>query len=97
MLDVVQAIDGPRPIFECREIRGRCAVFDGSAPDWATSGTCSIHALMLTAQKRMEEALAQQTLLDLVRKTARKAPPSFDEQVVRWMGARRDGVTTSTD
>ncbi|MCY1274238.1 iron-responsive transcriptional regulator [compost metagenome] len=97
VLDVVQAIDGPRPIFECREIRGRCAVFDGSAPDWATSGTCSIHALMLTAQKRMEEALAQQTLLDLVRKTARKAPPSFDEQVVRWMGARRDGVTTSAD
>lgn len=91
VLDIVQAIDGHKPIFECREIRGRCAVFDGSPPDWALKGTCGIHAVMLTAQKRMEEALAQQTVLDLARRTARKAPSEYNEQVIRWIDARRDG------
>ncbi|BAN48114.1 Rrf2 family transcriptional regulator [Metapseudomonas resinovorans] len=92
VLDIVRAIDGDKPIFECRDIRGRCAVFDGSPPDWAISGTCAIHAVMLTAQKRMEEALAQQTILDLVRRVGRKAPAEFGEQVVRWIDARREGT-----
>lgn len=91
VLDIVRAIDGHKSIFECREIRGRCAVFAGSPPEWALSGTCSIHAVMLTAQKRMEEALAQQTVLDLVRRVGRKAPPTFNEEVIRWMDTRRDG------
>ncbi|SDI19265.1 transcriptional regulator, BadM/Rrf2 family [Pseudomonas benzenivorans] len=91
VLDIVRAIDGHKSIFECREIRGRCAVFEGSPPEWALSGTCSIHAVMLTAQKRMEEALAQQTVLDLVRRVGRKAPPTFNEEVIRWMDTRRDG------
>ncbi|MNJ82495.1 hypothetical protein D3C77_819420 [compost metagenome] len=50
---------------------------------------------MLTAQKRMEEALAQQTVLDLVRRVGRKAPPSFNEEVIRWMDTRRDGRAAS--
>lgn len=91
VLDIVRAIDGQKSIFECREIRGRCAVFDGSPPEWALSGTCSIHAVMLTAQKRMEEALAQQTVLDLARRVGRKAPPGFNEEIVHWMDMRRDG------
>ncbi|WP_375739067.1 RrF2 family transcriptional regulator [Pseudomonas boanensis] len=90
VLDIVRAIDGQKSIFECRDIRGRCAVFDGSPPDWALSGTCAIHAVMQTAQKRMEEALAQQTVLDLVRRVGRKAPPGFNEEIVRWMDMRRE-------
>jgi len=70
VLDVVRAIDGDKSIFECREVRERCAIFEGNPPSWATRNTCSIHAVMLTAQKRMEEALAQQTILDLVRQLA---------------------------
>lgn len=58
VLDVVRAIDGDKSIFECREVRERCAIFEGNPPSWATRNTCSIHAVMLTAQKRMEEALA---------------------------------------
>ena len=29
VLDVVEAIDGLKPLFDCQEIRGRCALFDG--------------------------------------------------------------------
>ncbi|MFJ4195374.1 RrF2 family transcriptional regulator [Pseudomonas sp. NPDC089534] len=90
LLDIVNAIDGRKNIFECRDIRGRCALFDGSPPDWAVEGTCSIHAAMMTAQKRMEEALAQQTILDIARRVGRKAPPQFGSQVEDWMQERRE-------
>ena len=90
LLDVVNAIDGRKNIFECREIRGRCALFEGDPPDWAIEGTCSIHAAMMTAQKRMEEALAQQTILDIARKVGRKAPAQFGQQVEDWIQDRRE-------
>lgn len=90
LLDIVNAIDGHKLIFDCREIRGRCAVFEGTAPQWAQEGMCGIHAAMMTAQKRMEEALAQQTILDLGRRTGRKAPPEFSTQVNGWLNDRRE-------
>lgn len=89
VLDVVRAIDGDKELFECREIRSRCAVFDDAPPAWATSGTCAVHAVMLAAQKQMEEALAQQTLLDLAQRVARKSPASYDTKVVNWLSQRR--------
>jgi Rrf2 family protein len=97
LLDIVNAIDGRKAIFECREIRERCALFDGSPPDWATDGICAIHGAMLTAQKRMEEALAQQTILDLGRRFGRKAPAEFTAQVGNWMNDRREHKGASPD
>ncbi|HEX8544309.1 MAG TPA: Rrf2 family transcriptional regulator [Pseudomonas sp.] len=97
LLDIVTAIDGKKSIFECRDIRGRCAVFDGQPPAWATEGTCGIHGAMLVAQKRMEEALAQQTILDLGRRFGRKAPPVYFTQVDGWMNERREHKGASSD
>ncbi|WP_064117555.1 RrF2 family transcriptional regulator [Pseudomonas fluorescens] len=102
LLDIVKAIDGRKNIFECRDIRGRCALFEGNAPGWAVEGTCSIHAAMMTAQQRMEEALAQQTILDIARKVGRKAPKEFGQQVEDWIQDRREkkgnvGTITLTD
>lgn len=100
MLDIVNAIDGQKLIFDCREIRGRCALFEGSPPAWALDGHCSVHAAMMTAQKRMEEALAQQTILDLARKVGRKSPAEFPAQVGKWINDRREkksGAQTSDD
>ena len=90
VLDIVNAIDGQKLIFDCREIRGRCAVFEGETPAWALAGPCSVHAVMMTAQKRMEDALAQQTLLDLARRVGRKAPAEFGAKVEDWINDRRE-------
>ncbi len=38
VLDVANAIDGEKRIFECREIRQRLAVFDEQPPQWACEG-----------------------------------------------------------
>ncbi len=88
VLDVVSAIDGVKPLFECREVRVRCAVFDGQAPRWAAKGVCSIHSVMLEAEERMRETLAAQTLADLAARTGAKAPRSYGTSVVKWMQAR---------
>ncbi|MDO8402181.1 MULTISPECIES: Rrf2 family transcriptional regulator [Pseudomonas] len=95
VLDIVNAIDGQKLIFDCRDIRGRCALFEGSPPTWAVEGHCSVHAVMMTAQKRMEDALAQQTILDLARRVGRKAPAEFGAQVDNWINDRRERKTVT--
>lgn len=92
-LDVVDAIEGDKPLFDCQEIRGRCAMFGGDAPGWAMAGTCAIHAVMLQAEKAMREALAAQTLGAVGSRFARKAPHEFLSEVNEWMASRIGGRT----
>jgi len=86
--DVVEAIDGDKQLFECREIRTRCAVFDAEAPLWATKGVCSIHAIMLAAEKSMRDELASHSLEELAAQVSTKAPASFAPQVAAWLEDR---------
>jgi Rrf2 family protein len=84
-LDIVDAVEGEKPLFDCRDIRGKCAVFEGCPPLWATRGTCSIHAVMLKVEKAMRAALAAHTLADIAVAIDRKAPPSFAIDVEQWI------------
>lgn len=86
--DVIEAIDGDKPLFECREIRSRCAIFDDEAPAWTTRGVCSIHAVMQMAEKVMREELKRHTLDDLAQRVADKAPAAYGRQVVAWLSER---------
>ena len=94
-LEIVDAIEGEKPLFECQQIRGRCALFQGTAPAWSTDGVCAVHAVMLQAEKAMREALARQSLADVHATLGRKTPREFKSQVQQWMsgrlGARRPG------
>lgn len=87
-LDIIDAIEGRKPLFDCQEIRGRCAVFGDAPPAWATNGVCSIHAVMLRAEKAMRDSLAERTLADVGRAVARKAPPEFPDEVRSWIDDR---------
>jgi len=89
VLDVVTALEGDKPMFQCREIRRQCALFESTPPAWATRGMCSIHAVMVEAEARMREVLDAHTLADLAGRVARKAPRSFGVDVVNWFGRRR--------
>lgn len=88
VLELVDAIEGRKLLFDCQEIRGRCAVFGNNPPAWATNGVCSIHAVMLHAEKAMRDALAERSLADLGRSVERKAPPEFTHEVQSWMEER---------
>ncbi|RAU22587.1 transcriptional regulator [Paramagnetospirillum kuznetsovii] len=96
-LDVVEAIDGDKRLFECREIRERCAVFNAGAPDWATSGVCSINAIMLMAEKRMKDELARHSLAELAAQVAVKAPAEFPRQIAQWLEGRTSSRRGGSD
>ncbi|EJZ2266324.1 Rrf2 family transcriptional regulator [Escherichia albertii] len=89
ILDIVHAIDGSKSIFECREIRQRLVLFNETPPSWVCRTPCSVHSVMYSAQKRMEEELARYTVLDLVLSMYRKAPDTFAIEVKDWIRGRR--------
>lgn len=91
VLDVVDAIEGGVPLFDCREIRGRCALFRGGPPAWATEGVCGVHAVMLRAERAMRDELARATIADLARTVARKAPGGFGADAAAWLSGRAAG------
>lgn len=95
VLEIVDAIEGRKPLFECQEIRDRCAVFDNDAPAWATTGVCGIHAVMLRAEKAMRESLAQETLASIAAVVDRKAPKTFPIEVHGWLNERANGRASS--
>lgn len=93
-LSVIDAIEGQKPLFDCQEVRGRCAIFDGTPPEWATSGVCAIHAAMLQAEKAMRDTLSRQTLGEIASRFTKKAPPSFGADVEHWISERMTNRTT---
>ncbi len=92
-LEIVDAIEGEKPLFDCQGVRGRCAVFGDGPPDWAMAGTCAVHAVMLQAEKAMRQAQAAQTLGDVASRFSRKAPGQFLADVQDWIDRRVDGRT----
>jgi Rrf2 family protein len=100
VLHIVDAIEGDKPLFDCQEIRRRCATFGEQPPTWATDGVCAIHAVMQSAEKAMRDALAAHTLADLAATFADKAPAAFVAGVQDWMtdraSARKPGRHTRT-
>ena len=65
VLDVVDAVEGEKSLFECQEVRGRCALFEDNPPKWASRGVCGIHAVMLNAQKVLRDELSKSSLASL--------------------------------
>ena len=95
-LDVVDAVEGHKPLFDCQEVRERCALFGGNPPSWATNGTCAIHAVMIQAEKAMREVLATQTLSAVSERFSRKAPDTYMADVREWFSDRHDRRTAGS-
>ena len=89
-LDVVLAVDGPRKLFDCRDVRGSCALFGGHRPDWASSGVCSIHAVMLEAEARMKDVLRSRTLRHMADISKVRVPDAFKRDAYAWLTERND-------
>ncbi|MGO4377921.1 RrF2 family transcriptional regulator [Pseudoduganella sp. RAF53_2] len=88
VLEVVDAVEGEKALFDCREIRARCAVYGDNPPASATRGVCGIHAVMLEADQRMREVLAGHTVGALASRTSAKIPANYRHAVVEWFGER---------
>jgi Rrf2 family protein len=88
VFDVVRAVDGDKPLFQCREIRANCVLYGDDPPASATKGLCSIHAVMLEAQERMYGALREQTLASLAGKVDDKTTATYSRLKQQWFEDR---------
>lgn len=88
VLDIVEAVDGGKRLFDCKDVRVKCPLFGADPPSWATHGLCSIHAVMLRAEKSMRREMAGTTLLDISNAVGVKAPAEFGEEIGRWLDDR---------
>ncbi|WP_137172021.1 Rrf2 family transcriptional regulator [Massilia sp. HP4] len=90
VLDVVDAVEGRKALFDCQEVRGRCPLLDDETARLATSGVCGIHAVMLNAQKVMREELARSSLASLSAGVlGRGLPARFAGEVKVWFAERQ--------
>jgi Rrf2 family protein len=86
-LEVVDAIEGEKPLFDCQNIRSQCPLYGDKPPGWVMKGVCEVHAVMLRAEKAMRDALQSQSLADALRVFERRnPPPEFTAAVQKWMG-----------
>jgi Rrf2 family protein len=91
VLDIVDAVEGGKRLFDCKEIRLNCPLFGADPPLWASRGICSVHAVMLRAEKSMRRELAQTTLLDIADAVEAKAPATFGGEIGQWLDDRVAG------
>ena len=87
-LDIVDAIEGEKPLFDCQEVRRRCALYADCPPRWSASGVCAIHAVMLQAEKAMRDSLATQSLASIAKRFDKIAPAKFFDELDAWVGQR---------
>ncbi|CAK1918728.1 RrF2 family transcriptional regulator [Vibrio crassostreae] len=92
VLDIVQAIDGEKSIFDCKEIRQRMDIFSDQVPSWACKGMCGIQAVMRKAQIQMEKELAKHNISLLSRQLHSKSHPTFAIEMKEWLGSQRNDV-----
>jgi Rrf2 family protein len=89
VLDVVDALQGGDRLFDCREIRARCALWsDDRPPAAATTGVCSIHAVMLRAEAQMRKELAAHTLETIADQVRAKTSARSSEAATDWFTER---------
>lgn len=86
--DVVEAVDGDKALFDCREVRQNCAVLEGRQIAWSAVPPCTIHAVMMSAEQRMREELQRHTLADLAGRVASNTPPTYNRAIVHWLDQR---------
>jgi Rrf2 family protein len=71
LLDVVEAVDGGSPFYQCNEIRQRGR---GAAPPEECRRTCALAARMHAAEAAWRASLAGVTIADIVRGLPRAVP-----------------------
>ncbi|MGF7156006.1 Rrf2 family protein [Novosphingobium gossypii] len=86
VLDVVDAIEGGKRLFDCKEVRRGCVLFGGQPPAWSAKGVCGIHAVMRRAENRTRAELVRTSLADLAEGV--RWPPQFEALFASWIKDR---------
>jgi Rrf2 family protein len=82
VLDVVEAVDGEEPAFQCLEIRRRGPT---AMPAREYRTMCGIHRVMVEADAAWRAQLARTSIADLAVGVARDASPKAIEKFGTWL------------
>ena len=83
--DVVEAIEGTSPLFQCAEIRQNNILLDkDNLPDAYTKCPCLIKVVMLEAEDEMRRYLKNKTLRWLYDQVRNKLPEEQMEATKKW-------------
>ncbi len=98
VLDVTDALEENKELFDCKEIRGKCILYRDKCilyrdkrPARHSQSVCSIHAVMLEAEQRMRESLAETSLADLAGEVRNKLPAKINTDRAQWFQDRQAG------
>lgn len=101
VLDVVDALEEDEPLFECRDIRDKCILYGNELPHPKRQSICSIHAVMIEAERRMRESLAGTTLASLAAEVRGKSSAGNRAVRMKWfrnrLAERRHGAEDTED
>ncbi|MDQ6855100.1 MAG: Rrf2 family transcriptional regulator [Actinomycetota bacterium] len=82
VLDVLEALDGDEPAFQCLEIRRRGPT---AVPAREYRTMCGIHRVMVDADAAWRAELARASIADLAAAVARDARPKAIEKFGTWL------------
>ena len=85
----VDAVEGRNPLFDCKEIRANCILYqEMPRPASLSRSVCGIHAVMLQAEQEMRRSLACCSLADIAAGVADKVPARQREATGNWFATR---------
>lgn len=89
--DVVEAVEGSEPFFQCAEIRQNNILLDkDNLPDTYTKCPCLIKVVMLEAEDEMRKYLSNKTLAWLYDEVYNKMlPKEVEKATIKWFSNNR--------
>lgn len=89
--DVVEAVEGNEPFFQCVEIRQNTILLDkDNLPDTYTKCPCLIKVVMLEAEDEMRKYLSNKTLAWLYDELYnKKLPKEVEKATIEWFSNQR--------
>lgn len=89
--DVVEAVEGSEPFFQCAEIRQNNILLDkDNLPDTYTKCPCLIKVVMLEAEDEMRKYLSNKTLAWLYDEVYNKTlPKEVEKATIKWFSNKR--------
>jgi Rrf2 family protein len=83
--DIVEAVEGNSPLFQCAEIRQKKLILDkNNLPDLFTKRPCLIKVVMLEAEDQMRQYLNNKTLAWLNQQVKNRLPEEQIKSTIEW-------------
>lgn len=83
--DIVEAVEGTSPLFQCAEIRQNSIILDkDNLPDTHTKCPCLIKVVMIEAEEQMRQYLRNKTLKWLHDQVGNKLPEDQIKATKKW-------------